>query len=83
MTAHAEFRNLLEACARWRPLRSRYLFGGDTIAIIGHRLDAILDVAQRAKRGPDRIFRQVLHHVGCNRIAQAVEIVHQAAARSR
>src|SRR5579859_870105 len=55
----------------------RALFRRDAIALLGQRLDAILDRAQRIKAGLHRFPGEILHHVGRDRIAKAVEIVDE------
>ena len=50
---------------------------------LGKTLDPLLDVSERCKTGFDRGGRDVLQHVGCNGIAQTVEIVDQLAAARR
>src|ERR1700761_1673766 len=46
-------------------------------AVIGQRLDALLDVVQGLESDLQLIVGQAVQHVGCDRIAQAVEFVDQ------
>src|SRR6266481_8417592 len=57
--------------------RSARLLGRDVAARLGKALDPLLDVAERLEAGFDRIGRYIPQHIGCDGVAQTVEIVHE------
>ncbi|GCC42935.1 hypothetical protein chiPu_0027211, partial [Chiloscyllium punctatum] len=57
----------------------RALFRGDVLRALTERLDAILDLAKRGEATLDMPVRYVAQYVACDRVAQTVEIVDQAA----
>src|ERR1700676_481528 len=59
---------------------TRQLLGGDAAGRLAKSLDPLLDVSERLEAGFNRLGRDVLQHVGCDGIAQAIEIVDQLSA---
>src|SRR5882762_12002616 len=66
--------------SRVLPAESSLLLGRDMAGRIGQAFDALLDVAQRAETGFDRLARHAVQDIGRNRVAQAVELVDELAA---
>ena len=56
------------------------LFRRDVAGRHGKTLDPLLDVPERLKRGLDCLGRDVLQDVGCDGVAQTIEIVDKLAA---
>jgi hypothetical protein len=70
--------------AAW-PQRSRFarLLDRDIGGAVTGALDVLFDVDQRAERGLQCVCGDVVQNIGCDVIAQAVEIVDQLAAARR
>src|SRR6266478_3924925 len=60
--------------------RSARLFGRDVAARLGKALDPLLDVAERLEAGFDRVDRDISQHVGCDVVAQTVEVIDELTA---
>ena len=59
------------------------LLGRDVAAKLGKALDPLLDVAERLEAGFDRVDRDISQHVGCDGVAQTVEIIDKLPAACR
>ena len=56
------------------------LLGRDIATRLGEALDPLLDVAERLEAGFDRVDRDISQHVGCDGVAQTVEIIDELTA---
>ena len=59
---------------------ARRLLGRDVAARLGKALDPLLDVSERFEAGFDRVGRDISQHVGCDGVAQTVEIIDELTA---
>src|ERR1700716_2285050 len=59
------------------------LLGCDAAGRFGKSLDALLDVLERFQAGFDRRRGDILQNIGCDRIAQTVEIIDELVAARR
>src|SRR5260370_33039252 len=68
--------------SKWRTsaLGAVKLFGRDVVARVSEALDALLDVSERLQAGLDCLGRNILQHIGRDRVAQAVEIIDELTA---
>src|SRR6202165_2259979 len=60
-----------------------WLFGRDIAGSLGKALDPLLDVFERFEAGFNRVGRDILQHIGCNSVAQTVEIIDKLTAALR
>src|SRR5258708_18881647 len=67
---------------KWRTfgLSAVQLFSRDVVARFSEALDALLDVSERLQAGLDCLGRDILQHIGRDRVAQAVEIIDELTA---
>ena len=56
------------------------LLGRDIAARLGKTLDPLLDVAEGLEAGFDRVGRDISQHLGCDVVAQTVEIIDELTA---
>jgi hypothetical protein len=63
--------------------RADELFSRDMAARLGQALDTLLDVTERFEAGFNCVGRDISQHVGCDGVAQTVEIIDKLAAALR
>lgn len=75
-----EYRSIWPFHGHFTPARDARSLDRDVAARLGKALDPLLDVAERLEAGFDRVGRDIAQHVGCDGVAQTVEIIDKLTA---